>query len=100
MSIDKEFQEMLDGAKYDIKINGEGIGGEIDGKTNAMGEIIAVALLVSFFAEQRKMTLESYMELVSGFLGMGDIISADSQEELDVMQELIKIGGKIDGWNS
>lgn len=97
MSIDKELHELIDGAKYDITINGKGKKAEIKGTTNPMGEIMAIAILASTFAEQRKIKPESFMNLVLEFLETGKMISADTKEELDVMQEIIKNGGKIDG---
>lgn len=103
MSFEKElqeFQKQVDGAKYDIRLKGEGTESTLQGETNAMGEIMVIAILISVFARERKMKPESYIKLVSDYMKMADMITADTKEELNVMQEIIKNGGKIDGWNS
>ena len=94
---DKEVQKELDNAKGHFEIDINGIEPIVKAQFNGGGALlIAAHALILTMAKSAKIKPQEALAAVISFMNDTSSLVTDSQEQMDVMKEILKRGGKID----
>lgn len=89
--IDTELFKHLEAAHAKIKIEVDGTSGRAEvQKANLKGEFIATTLLISDLSKRTNTSVRVITEAINGFLNISNTLEAESEEQFEVMKEIVK----------
>lgn len=95
--IDKEDRKKLESAKGHFEIDINGLTPQVKGEfSGGAALIIAAHAMILTMAKAAKVKPQEALSAVITFMNDTSSLVADSREQMDIMKEILKRGGKID----